>query len=75
MAKANKPGNNSKPKVKIGFFNLLLILAGADLILLLAPNVGILNSLFYIGDLISWPALIAGSALLVFGFRDLYRKR
>ncbi|MCG8343479.1 MAG: hypothetical protein MI684_11675 [Chlorobiales bacterium] len=71
MAKAN----NNKPRVKIKFLNVLLVLLGADLILLFAPNVGILNSVFYIGDVISWSALIAGAVLLVFGFKGLYRKQ
>ena len=51
-----------------------MILVGADLILLLAPEFGILNSGFYIPDIYTWPSLIAGIALLVLGFRRLYRK-
>ncbi|MBM3162856.1 MAG: hypothetical protein FJZ79_05990 [Chlorobi bacterium] len=74
MAKANKPVNNSKPAVKVSFAGVLMILLGADLILLLAPDVGILNSGFYIPDFYTWPALFAGIALLVLGFRKLYRK-
>ncbi|MBM3422010.1 hypothetical protein [Chlorobium sp.] len=74
MAKANKPANNSKPRVKVSFTGVLMILVGADLILLLAPEFGILNSGFYIPDIYTWPSLIAGIALLVLGFRRLYRK-
>ncbi len=74
MAKANKPVNNSKPRLKVSFLGVLMILIGADLVLLLAPEVGILNSGFYIPDIYTWPALIAGVALLVFGFRHLYKK-
>jgi len=74
MGKANKPQNNSKPRLKVSVFHLLMILVGADLILLLAPGVGILNSIFYIPDLYSWPALIGGSALLVWSFRGLSKK-
>ncbi len=75
MGKANKPENNSKPPLKVSILHLLLILGGADLILLLAPEVGILNSIMYIPDLYTWPALIGGVALLVFGFQRLYQKR
>ena len=74
MAKPNKQDNN-KPRVKIKFLNLLLVLLGADLILLFAPNVGILNSVFYIGDVIGWFSLIVGILLLVLGFKGLYQKR
>jgi hypothetical protein len=74
MAKTKKPETNSKPAVKISFVKALLILVGADLVLLLAPGVGLLNSLFYIGDLISWSALLIGLALLVLGFRGVFRK-
>ncbi|HWR00503.1 MAG TPA: hypothetical protein VN371_01460 [Chlorobaculum sp.] len=74
MAKAKKQETNSKPSVRISFLKALLILVGADLVLLLAPGVGLLNSLFYIGDLISWSALVIGIALLVIGFRGVFRK-
>ena len=53
---------------------MLVILVGADLILLLAPDFGILNSILYIPSLYSWPALIAGLILLVYGFSGLYKK-
>lgn len=71
MAKSN----NNKPRVKIKFLNVLLVLLGADLILLFAPGIGILNSVFYIGEVISWSALIGGIILLVLGFKDLYQKQ
>ena len=71
MAKAN----NNKPRVKVKFLNLLLVLLGADLILLFSPGIGILNSVFYIGEVIGWTALIAGIVLLVVGFKGLYQAR
>jgi hypothetical protein len=74
MGKANKPENNSKPPVKVSILHVLMILLGADLILLLAPEVGILNSMSYISDLYTWSALVAGFALLVFGFKGFMKK-
>ncbi|NTU58539.1 MAG: hypothetical protein HGB00_06420 [Chlorobiaceae bacterium] len=74
MAKAKKQETNSKPRVRISFLSALLILVGADLVLLFAPAVGLLNSMFYIGDMISWSALVIGIVLLVLGFKGLYRK-
>ena len=74
MAKAKKQEKNSKPAPRINILKALLILVGADIVLLFAPGLGILNGIFYIGDLISWSALLAGVALLVFGFRGLFRK-
>ncbi|NTW53035.1 MAG: hypothetical protein HGB22_10690 [Chlorobiaceae bacterium] len=74
MAKAKNPETNSKPAVRISFFKALLIMAGADLVLLLAPGVGFLNSMFYIGDVISWSALVIGIALLVLGLRGVFGK-
>ena len=75
MAKAKKQENNSKPAPRIGFLKALLIMIGADLVLLFAPGFGILNSVFFIGDLISWTALLAGIVLLVVGSRGLFRKK
>ena len=75
MGKANKPGNNSKPGVKVSVFHVLVILVGADLILLFAPDFGILNSIHFIPDLYAWSALIGGLLLLVFGFNGLYKKQ
>ena len=74
MAKAKKQETNSKPAVRISFFKALIILVGADLVLLFAPGVGFLNSVFYIGDLISWSALVIGLVLLVLGFRGVFGK-
>jgi len=54
MGKSNKQENNPKRRVKVRVFNVLMILAGADLILLLSPGAGILNSLF------SFPTSIHG---------------
>lgn len=73
MPKANKQQAN-KPAVKVRFLNVLLILLGADLIVLFTPGVGILNSVFFIGQGLGWSAFIAGLGLLVYGFRGLYRK-
>ncbi|NTV06573.1 MAG: hypothetical protein HGA59_08730 [Chlorobiaceae bacterium] len=73
MGKANNPGNKSKPRVKVSILHLLLVLTGADLILLLAPEYGILNSIQYIPDLYSWPALIAGGILLILGLKGVYK--
>ncbi len=74
MGKANKPGNNSEPNVKVSVFHVLVILVGADLILLLAPDFGILNSILFIPDIYSWSALIGGLIMLVYGFNGLYKK-
>ena len=73
MAKAKKQETNSKPPVRVRFLKALLILAGADLVLLFAPGLGILNAVFYIGDMISWSALALGVLFLVLGFRGLYQ--
>ncbi len=73
MGKTNNPGNKSKPQVKVSILHLLLILAGANCIMLFAPNVGMLNSFLYIPDLYTWPASIVGIALLIFGFNGLYK--
>ena len=53
---------------------VLVILVGADLILLLAPDFGILNSILFIPDIYSWSALIGGLIMLVYGFNGLYKK-
>jgi len=74
MAKAKKEGKNSKPRVKVSFLKALLILIGADLVLLFAPKYGMLNGAFIIGDGISWSALVIGLALLFVGFKGVYRK-
>lgn len=74
MGKTNNPGNKSKPQVKVSILHLLLILAGANCIMLFAPNVGMLNSFLYIPDLYTWPASVVGIALLIFGFNGLYKQ-
>ena len=74
MGKANKPGNNSKPNVKVSVFHVFVILAGADLILLLAPDFGILNSILVLPDIYSWSAVIGGLIMLVYGINGLYKK-
>ncbi len=74
MGKTNNPGNKSKPRVKVSILHLLLILAGANCIMLFAPNVGMLNSFLYIPDLYTWPASVVGIVLLVFGFNGLYKQ-
>ncbi|NTW83324.1 MAG: hypothetical protein HGB36_08160 [Chlorobiaceae bacterium] len=75
MGKTNNQGNNTKQGLKISIFHVLVILVGADLILLLAPELGILNSILFIPDIYTWPALIIGIIMLVFGFRGLYKKK
>ncbi len=74
MGKSNNPGNKSKPPVKVSILHLLLILAGANCIMLFAPNVGMLNSFLYIPDLYTWSASLVGVALLIFGFNGLYKQ-
>jgi|GEM_PF-157251 len=74
MGKANKPENNSKPGGKVSAFHVLLILMGANLILLFAPEFGLLNIILYIPDIYSWPATAGGLALLVVGFRGFLKK-
>jgi hypothetical protein len=75
MGKTNNQGDNTKQGLKISIFHVLVILVGADLILLLAPEFGILNSILFIPDIYTWPALIIGIIMLVFGFRGLYKKK
>ncbi|HBU24321.1 MAG TPA: hypothetical protein DEB17_10110 [Chlorobaculum sp.] len=72
MAKAKKEENNSKPRVRISFLKAFMILIGADLVLLFAPGIGLLNSAFYIGDMISWPSLVIGLVLLAFGIKGVF---
>ena len=72
MAKAKTEENNSKPRVRISFLKAFMILIGADLVLLFAPGIGLLNSAFYIGDMISWPSLVIGLVLLAFGIKGVF---
>ncbi len=74
MGKANKQENNSKPKGKVSIFHGLLVLVGADLILLFAPEFGIANSMIDLSYRLSLPAVIAGLALVIFGFRGFISK-
>jgi hypothetical protein len=74
MAKANKPENNSKPRSKVSILHMLIILVGADLILLLAPEYGILNSISYLSDTYTWSALAVGLALIIYGFKGFIKK-
>ena len=74
MAKAKKQETISKQARKFSLLRAFLILIGADLLLLLAPGFGLLNSMFYIGEVISWASLFIGLVLLVFGFKGLFRK-
>ncbi len=74
MGKANNPVNNSKPREKVSALHVIMILIGANLMLLLAPEFGLLNSLLYIPDLYVWPATVGGFAMVVFGFRGFFKK-
>ncbi|PWW82854.1 MULTISPECIES: hypothetical protein [Prosthecochloris] len=70
-----KEANNNKPRVKIKFLNLLLVILGADIILLFAPGIGMLNAFLSLDAFFSWGALVVGIILLVLGFKDLYQKQ
>lgn len=75
MAKASQKSNkNQKPQVHVRFTRVLLIIAGADLLLLFAPGIGFLHSFYYIGDLISFGASILGIVLIFIAFKTLYYK-
>ena len=75
MGKSNNPANKSKPRVKVSVLHLIVILAGANCIMLFAPNIGMLNSFLYIPDIYTWPASALGIAMLYWGFRGLYRQQ
>ncbi|NTV67953.1 MAG: hypothetical protein HGB06_09815 [Chlorobaculum sp.] len=72
MAKAKKEENNSKPRGKMSLFRAVLIMLGADIILLFVPGYGMLS--MGQSTLFNWLSLIAGLALLAFGFNGLFRK-
>ncbi len=74
MGKANKPDNNSKQHGKVSVFHGFLILTGANLLLLFAPDLGLLHSILYIPDLYTWPATVGGLALVVLGFSGFFKK-
>jgi hypothetical protein len=73
MGKANNPVNNSKPREKVSAFHVLLILVGANLMLLFTPDFGLLNSILYIPDLYTWPATVGGFGMLIQGFRGFFK--
>ncbi|NTW50952.1 MAG: hypothetical protein HGB19_14725 [Chlorobiales bacterium] len=74
MAKAPKPQKPPKPRVNVRFTRVMLIIIGADLILLFAPGVGFLNAFYYIGDFISFGATLIGLAIIAYAFRTIYYK-
>jgi hypothetical protein len=74
MAKAKKEEKNSKPPARIGFLRVLVVLAGADLLLICAPWVGIGNSLIPIDERFAWGISLFGILLIVVGLRGIFRK-
>ena len=74
MGKANNTVNNSKPQGKVSVFHVLLILIGSNLMLLFAPDLGLLNSMLYIPDLYTWPATVGGFAFVLLGFSGFFKK-
>ena len=74
MGKANNTVNNSKPQGKVSVFHVLLILIGSNLMLLFAPDFGLLNSMLYIPDFYTWPATVGGFAFVLLGFRGFFKK-
>jgi len=74
MGNAENSQSGSKPRVKVSIFHLLLVLLGSNLMLLLTPNVGMLNGFLYIPDLYTWSATLIGIALLGMGLNGLYKK-
>jgi len=67
--KSNKP---VKPQVHVRFSRVLVILAGANLVLMFAPGIGMLHSMYYIGSFISLLASLIGIALVIYAFQSLY---
>jgi len=74
MSNVDNSGNKSKLPAKVSIFHLLLVLMGANLMMLLTPNFGMLNSFLFIPDIYTWSAVILGVALLGMGFNGLYKK-
>ena len=76
MAKSSrnskKSGKPAKPQVHVRFSRVLIILAGANLLLMFAPGVGLLHSIYYIGSFISLAASLIGIALIIYAFQSLY---
>jgi len=73
MGNDEKSLNKSKPRVKVSIFHLLLVLIGANLLMLLTPNFGMLNSFLFIPDIYTWSGAIIGGGLMVLGFNGLYK--
>ncbi len=73
MGNTEKSGTKSSPQVKVSIFHLLLVLVGANLMMLLTPDFGMLHSFLSIPDIYTWPAVIIGTALLFMGFNGLYK--
>ena len=74
MGKANNPVNNSKPREKVSALHVIMILIGSNLMLIMAPEFGLLNSFFYIPDLYVWSATVCGLAMVFFGFKGFFKK-
>ncbi len=73
MGNADNSLNKSKPRVKVSIFHLLLVLIGANLLMLLTPNFGMLNSFLFIPDIYTWSAMVVGGAFMGIGFTGLYK--
>ncbi len=73
MSNVEKSAGKNKSRAKVSIFHLLLVLMGANLMMLLTPNFGMLNSFLFIPDIYTWSAVILGVALLGMGFNGLYK--
>ncbi|MEI7695687.1 MAG: hypothetical protein WCI64_08605 [Chlorobium sp.] len=73
MSNVEKSASKNKSRAKVSIFHLLLVLMGANLMMLLTPNFGMLNSFLFIPDIYTWSAVILGVALLGMGFNGLYK--
>ncbi|MEI6639001.1 MAG: hypothetical protein FDX02_00630 [Chlorobium sp.] len=76
LAKSAKSANSTKRgkgPAKVSIFHLLLVLVGANLLMLLTPEVGMLHSFLYLPDIYSWSGLVMGVGLLFTGFHGLYK--
>jgi hypothetical protein len=49
------------------------VLIGANLLMLLTPNFGMLNSFLFIPDIYTWTAMVVGGAFMGIGFTGLYK--
>ncbi|NTW49952.1 MAG: hypothetical protein HGB19_09535 [Chlorobiales bacterium] len=74
MAKAPKSQTPPKPRVNVRFSRVMLIIIGADLILMFAPVVGLLNTFLYIGEFVSFGATLVGLAIIIYAFQSIYYK-